>query len=151
MGPKPDTVAAPELRADIRRLMEMNGATSLGVQFANILAEVVLDAVKRRNPGISDRAVAIVKDVVSKEVAEEMSGPDNIQEQLVDAYAKHFTHDDITALLAFYSTPVGRKLVAAQPFVMQDAAAIGQKYAQAHAARMASFVQERLRAEGLIK
>jgi uncharacterized protein len=36
-------------------------------------------------------------------------------------YAKHFTKGDIDALIAFYSTPVGKKMLAEMPAITQEA------------------------------
>lgn len=52
----------------------------------------------------------------------------------IPAYDKHFTKADIEALTEFYSTPLGRKLVAALPEVMKESQAqamqLGQQIGQ---------------------
>jgi TonB family protein len=141
----------PQFRGDVRRFLEVSGATSLSLQFGDLMAGTIIDAIKRSQPNIPDRAVAIVKEVVRTEMAREMTNPDGIQEQLVDLYARHFTQDEVAALLAFYSTPVGQKALATTPLMVQESFAIGQKWAQANAGRFRDLLQERLRAEGLIK
>ncbi len=41
---------------------------------------------------------------------------------LAPVYQKHYTHDDIKGLLAFYETDLGRKVSETQPKVMQEVA-----------------------------
>jgi hypothetical protein len=43
-------------------------------------------------------------------------------------YDRHFTVDELRQLLAFYRTPIGRKLLAEQPAITQEAMAAGQDW-----------------------
>lgn len=45
---------------------------------------------------------------------------DEITEAMIPAYQKHFTRGDIAAMNAFYSSPVGQKVLQELPTVMQD-------------------------------
>ena len=49
----------------------------------------------------------------------------------VPAYAKHVSHDDIKGLIAFYESPLGQRIIEAQPKIAEDvqpaAMAWGQK------------------------
>ena len=45
---------------------------------------------------------------------------DEVTEAMVPAYQKHFTHGDIQAMNAFYSSPVGQKVLQELPAVMQE-------------------------------
>lgn len=45
---------------------------------------------------------------------------DDIVQATIPAYQKHFTHGDIEAMNAFYSSPVGQKVLEQLPVVMQE-------------------------------
>lgn len=45
---------------------------------------------------------------------------DDIDQAMIPAYQKHFTHGDIEAMNAFYSSPVGQKVLHELPDVMQE-------------------------------
>lgn len=45
---------------------------------------------------------------------------DEIVEAMIPAYQNHFTHGDIQAMNAFYSSPVGQKVLEQLPAVMQE-------------------------------
>jgi len=45
-------------------------------------------------------------------------------------YDRHFTANELRQLLAFYRTPIGRKLLAEQPAVMQESIVAGQQWGQ---------------------
>jgi len=46
---------------------------------------------------------------------------DEMLESMVPVYQKHFTKGDVNALIAFYSTPTGQKLLRDMPAIMQEA------------------------------
>jgi uncharacterized protein len=45
---------------------------------------------------------------------------DEMMQAMIPAYQKHFTHGDIEAMNAFYSSPVGQKVLEELPVVMQE-------------------------------
>jgi uncharacterized protein len=45
---------------------------------------------------------------------------DEITEAMIPTYQKHFTRSDVQAMNAFYSSPVGQKVLQELPAVMQD-------------------------------
>lgn len=45
---------------------------------------------------------------------------DEIVDAMIPAYQNHFTHGDIQAMNAFYSSPVGQKVLEQLPAVMQE-------------------------------
>jgi uncharacterized protein len=139
------------LRADIEKLMQVTGAAQLGSQVANAVAGQVLAGLKQAQPNIPDRVLVIAREVLDKEFAELFSGPQSMLHELVPVYAKHFTHEDIRGMLAFYDSPLGKKMIQSMPAVAQDSMAVGQRWAQTAMPRVQAVLQERLRAEGLIK
>lgn len=53
---------------------------------------------------------------------------DEIIEQLLPLYDKHFTADELKAFIAFYSTPEGKKLLETIPVLMEESVDISAKY-----------------------
>jgi hypothetical protein len=45
---------------------------------------------------------------------------DQVAEQLVDIYDKHFTDDEIKGLLQFYGSPLGQKVAAEMPKIGRE-------------------------------
>lgn len=50
---------------------------------------------------------------------------DEMVDAMVPIYQKHLSHEDIEAILAFYSSPVGQKLLREQPAMMQEGMKVG--------------------------
>jgi hypothetical protein len=71
---------------------------------------------------------------------------DEMLQAMIPAYQKHFTHGDIEALNAFYSSPVGQKFLEESPAVtgeaMQAMIPIMTKYTQQWQGRMQQEIQE---------
>jgi len=71
---------------------------------------------------------------------------DEMMQAMIPAYQKHFTHGDMEALNAFYSSPVGQKFLQETPAVtgeaMQAMIPILTKYTQQWQGRMQQEIQE---------
>jgi len=50
---------------------------------------------------------------------------DEMIDAMVPIYQRHLSHEDIEAILAFYSSPVGQKLLREQPAMMQEGMKVG--------------------------
>ena len=50
---------------------------------------------------------------------------DEMVDAMVPIYQKHLSKDDLSAILAFYSSPVGQKLQREQPAMMQEGMQVG--------------------------
>jgi hypothetical protein len=69
---------------------------------------------------------------------------DKFIELLIPVYDKHFSNDELEGLIAFYETPLGKKLVSTMLPIMTESAAAGDKYGQ----QIATQVIEKMKAEG---
>jgi hypothetical protein len=70
--------------------------------------------------------------------------PDEFVELLMPVYDRHFSNDELKGLIAFYETPLGKKLVSELPQLMTETSAIGEKYGE----QIANQVIKRMQAEG---
>jgi hypothetical protein len=136
-------------RLDIEKLLEVTNSSQIGVQTARLMSEQILAGLKNSRPDIPDRVIEIAKEVLDSELSKMFAGPDGLQARIVSIYGKHFTHEDVRGLLAFYSTDLGKKAIGVMPVVVQEAAAAGQQWAQQHLPGIKSALESRLRSEGL--
>lgn len=98
---------APELDKDIRKLMQLNGDIKVGDQ----LVMQVVNGLRAKLPRVP---VDIWQRILKKVDTGGMVDP------MVTVYAKHFTHEEIKGLVAFYESPFGKKLVATRPAISAD-------------------------------
>jgi hypothetical protein len=117
--------------ANIRKLLTLTAAKGL----FNRAMESQISAAKTNGTRIPPK----FWDEVLKEV-----DPDNFIELLLPIYDKHFSNDEIEGLIAFYETPLGKKLISKLPQIMTETTAAGDKYGQ----QIANKVIKRMQAEG---
>jgi uncharacterized protein len=139
----------PALRADIEKLMVVTGQAELGIQFANTMSEAFLKGFQETQHDVPPRVIAIVHEVILKELAAAFTGPE-IKDKMVALYARYFTHAEVKALVAFYNSDLGRKTISNMPNLMREAAAIGQEWAEGAMPKMLQILEGRLKAEGLL-
>jgi hypothetical protein len=141
----------PALRVDIERLMAVTGTDAAGAQMARLTTEHMLEGLRKSRPYLSERALAVAKEVLTEEFAKAYSAPDGLGARLVEIYARHFTHDEVKGLLKFYGSDLGRKTIDLMPMLMKESAAAGQEWMLAHIAKISDALDARLRAEGFLK
>jgi hypothetical protein len=127
---EPARGAGVATEADVRRLLELTGQASVARQ----VMESVLGSIKRAYPAVPE--------AVWTEFLAEMR-EDELTSLVVPIYRKHLTADDIRGLLAFYESPVGRKLVQVQPLLVNDSMTAGRQWGEQTAGRIIRRLQEK--------
>lgn len=138
----------PAIRADIERLMEVTGATALATQMASSVSDALFNSFKQTQSAVPPRMIEVVKEVLNAEFAKAFAGSD-MRDRLA-LYARHFTHEDVRALLAFYQTDIGKKAISVMPTLTREGSEIGQEWAKANMPRVLQALQTRLKAEGFV-
>ena len=92
--------------------------------FAGFL-EPALDAMKR--DGMPDEARAEMRKAFTEWFDQEVKWAE-IKPKLVQIYAHDFTEEELRSLLAFLQKPLGQKVMAKLPLVVQDGSLAGQHY-----------------------
>jgi hypothetical protein len=113
----------PAKEASIRSLMELQGvrdvlqdATVKGTeQFRENLIASVPD---------NDRGQQFINAFISN--YQNKFNPDDVTNELVSIYDKHFTDDEIKGLLQFYGSPLGQKYAAEMPKVTAEIQAVNR-------------------------
>ena len=117
------TSAAPaqdeELRREIAGLLIDTGASQLGQQ----VGEQVAAAILQTNPNLSAQAQTIIQEELSGALRDFMP---QIEELTIEAYANHFTVEEIRELRDFYQTDIGRKVTARMPEIVAESSAASQ-------------------------
>ncbi len=131
---------SPATAEDIQQMFEATNSRRLfDSMMANMtqeLPDMIISSVERQMPGLTPEQRSAVRDYATKSVQDTMK---NVPfQQLLDAmapvYRKHFTHADIQQVVAFYRTPVGRKMIDKMPEVsaesMQASMPLMQKWVE---------------------
>ncbi len=107
----------PEKDAAIRRLIVVTQAAELAV--ANL--EAALPAQRAAMPNVPD----IFWDEFAKRARADVP---RFVDMLIPIYARHFTLAELRQLIAFYESPLGRRVVAEQTGITRESVAAGQRW-----------------------
>jgi len=94
---------------------------------------------EQQNPAIG-KDLATVAAQLRTELAPKL---DEVTSEVARIYASHFTEKELTDILAFYSSPIGRKMIGQEPRALTD----GINYARDWAGKFSDEVVTRMRAE----
>lgn len=107
----------PTKEADIRSLMELVGARDLVQDGENAAIEQSREKLLATVPN-NDKGQAFVNAFAAS--YQKRFDVDQVTDQLVEFYDKHFTDDEIKGLLQFYGSPLGQKVAAEMPKVSRE-------------------------------
>jgi hypothetical protein len=71
-----------------------------------------------------------------------------LHNEVARAYAGQFTEQDLKDLLAFYQTPLGKKLIEGEPKAGEAAAQVAQVWVEKYADEVASKMRSELKRKG---
>ncbi len=120
-------------------LVLSTGTTSLFNPLISGVVEQAKNLFLQQNPALN-------KDIT--EVANKMRGDlaprlDELNNEVARLYATSFTEPELKEILAFYKSPVGKKMLAQQPIVVDSS----MKFAQSWANKLSEEVVVKMRAE----
>ncbi|PSR53440.1 DUF2059 domain-containing protein [Adhaeribacter arboris] len=116
---------------DIRKLLELTGSIKVGIQ----AMDAGIELQKKTNTTIPAEFWVEFRKGITEDAFAQM---------IVPIYDKHFTHQEITELIAFYQTPIGQKTTQVLPILTQESMTAGQELGK----RIGQNVVEKLKAEG---
>jgi uncharacterized protein len=122
-----------------RELLQLRGATSLFDAVVPGVIETAKNTFLQTNPGLSkdlNDVATQFRNEFSKKTAE-------LQNEVAKVYAKTFTEQEIREAIAFYRTPLGKKLTADEPQALDQMMATAQSWAD----RFSDDIVARFRAE----
>ncbi len=115
--PQANSSIDPAKETDIRSLMELVGARDLVQDGANTAIEQSREKLLATVPK-NDKGQAFVNAFAAS--YHNKFDVDQVTDQLVAVYDKHFTEDEIKALLQFYGSPLGQKVAAEMPKISRE-------------------------------
>jgi uncharacterized protein len=107
----------PAKEADIHSLMELVGARDLVQDGAKAAIEQSREKILASVPN-NDKGQAFVNAFAAS--YQKKFDVDQVTDQLVVVYDKHFSDDEIKGLLQFYGSPLGQKVAAEMPKINRE-------------------------------
>jgi hypothetical protein len=121
-GQQPSVVSAPASREDILKLFDaMQNRAQVRRAMESMVSQsqsLMREQIKQRHPDITEDELATME----RESAEILNDfpVDLMMEDMVPVYQKHLTKADVEAMIGFYSSPTGQKLLREMPAIMSE-------------------------------
>ncbi len=113
----------------IRNLMDVTGSGKMGAQ----VVQALIPSFQQAHPDVPQQ----FWDNFAKGLKVE-----DLIEQIVPIYDKYYTEEDIDQIIAFYNSPVGKRMISTLPMVMQESMAAGQAWGKQLAEKVAQELKE---------
>jgi hypothetical protein len=117
------TADSPATKEDVERYLQAIHSHDMMSKMADAMSRPMHQMVHDEYTKNQDRLPANFEAQTNQRVDGMMKNMpwDEMMEAMVPAYQKHFTKGDIDALVAFYSSPTGQKMLREMPEIMADA------------------------------
>ncbi|MBS0473065.1 MAG: DUF2059 domain-containing protein [Proteobacteria bacterium] len=119
-------VSADYLQA-ARDIMITTKASDRMTMLVDALLPQLMEMVRNSDNTVSPEVLDEMRAALREEIVKSIPGLLDMQACL---YVHHFTKDDLEAMLAFYRSPIGVKVLAEMPGIMQEGMGLGQAWGQ---------------------
>lgn len=127
------TAQTSDFEKDIEKLLSVNGSSaSYDLAFDQMVAQFKM--MKTEAPDEVWKQVR--SEVFDKEIAA-------LTKQLIPIYKKHFTHEDIKGMIAFYESPLGKKLTDTTGKITTETMQMAQTWGIQLGGKINTFLQEK--------
>ena len=117
-----------EFKASVRKLMAVSGSDAT----LKMIPEQILSMIEQQAPALPESVKAEIQAMFSEEALL------SLMDRMVPIYAKYYTQQDI----AFYDTPLGKKLSTVQPQITLESMSVAQQWAAEIGQKVASKIMQ---------
>ena len=89
---------------------------------------ILKEATAQNNQAVSETVFAILKGTTLSLVKRQISAKGGLMDRVVPLYDKHYTIDEIQALIQFYETPLGKKVTALRPAIANEIMVVAEEW-----------------------
>lgn len=114
----------------INQLMELTGSGKMAIQ----MMDQMMNSFKS--------SYSTVKNSFWEDFRKEIKAED-ITNMIIPIYDKYYTETDIDQLIAFYNSPIGKKMIATMPQVMQESMVVGQAWGKQISEKVIAKLKEK--------
>jgi len=122
-----------ESEKDILKLMEVSGSAAS----YDLMYDQMVSQFKMMKPDVAQS----VWDSAKKEVFDKEIG--YLKKELIPVYAKNFTPEEVKQLIAFYTSPLGQKLVDGTTKISKESMQVAQPWGMSLAGKIQSYLAEK--------
>jgi hypothetical protein len=133
----------------IDELLILTGAVNPGDSFSDIYIEQMTYILQQARPELEARAYDVLEDEINKVVYEEVGDGNVFNEMSYPIYHKYLTIADLSELISFYNSPIGKKTIEVMPSINREAIVAGQQWGRELGPIIQGRLLERFEREGI--
>jgi len=139
----------PSTSEQIQRLFAIMEVREQTHRMMNSMVQQMQDmseaTIKARYPQISGAELAKL-DRISEEVLKEMP-LDAMLDDMIPVYQKYLNQSDVDAMIVFYQSPTGKKLIAEMPLITQEAMQVSYRHMEKQVDAVMQKVEDMVKEE----
>lgn len=139
----------PGKRAQIKALLEITGVKAIPDQIASNTVQSWAPGIKQLDPKFPDKGFAVARDAFASTLSAKIDTSGGLIEQVTLVYHNTFTAGEVSDLLKFYQSAVGKKLLASQAKVNGETFQTAMKWADSMSGDIDKNIEAALKKEGL--
>lgn len=128
---------------DTEKLMDLVGTRRILRDLFDQDIDAQIAAMHRARPDVPDQFWQDFTEEFKRQAS-----PDELMKAILPIYDKHFTHQEIRQLIAFYQSPLGRKISTTLPEIQRESVEAGRAWGENLGDRMHKELQQRLTEKG---
>jgi uncharacterized protein len=130
---------------DIEKLVEMTGTIQNAMAVLDRMLPQMIEVIRKANPEIPQQ----VLDALANDGKEEFhKALPELIEPMISIYDANYSADEVRQLLAFYQSPLGRKMIARMPEITQQSIAVGNAWGASAGERVAARIRASAKQKG---
>ena len=130
---------------DIARILQITDARKNAQAMIDATLPQIMTIIGRANPEIPQSVLEEFRRDGSEEFTKAL--PEFV-EAMTGIFDASYSTEEIKQLLAFYESPLGRKMIAQTPQIMQQSMALGQHWGNQVGARVVARIRESAKKKG---
>lgn len=138
-------------KALIDQLLVQTGQSSKNAAklLTSSLVKQLIPTIRQAQPNLEPRAYSIIANEIEVSVHELMLNDATMTKVMYEAYGPRFTEQELKAIINFYNTPEGKKLVRETPAIMRASMMAGRDIARTILPALDERIKARLHLEGI--
>lgn len=137
---------APATKEDVQKYMELVHSREMFQQTMDAMSKPLHQMIHEQFERDRDQLPPDFEARMNKMMDDMLQGMpyDQMQEKMVPVYQKHFTEGDLNALIAFYSSPTGQKMLKEMPSLMADSMQVTMPMIRDHVQKVTQQLQDEI-------
>ena len=142
---KPAPASSPAALLMAKEIIDLKGAGTAFDPLVTGVIEYHRNLLIQTNPNLARQ----IEQVAQQLLTEMQPRKVELQQQLARTYAQHFTEPELKDAIAFYRTPLGKKLITEEPKAMEETMKAADTWSRKFAEEVVAKLRAELKKKGL--